>query len=93
MSPGAALTFAVAFAALVAAGMLSHDVGAQTNCLRLEDARAWLWKHHGEREVWEDPTGTDERVVIFRNSQTGSATVLRLFENGTACLLDDGRDI
>ena len=92
MSPTTALTFAIAFAALMAAGMLSHDVEAQTNCLRLEDARAWLWKHYGEREILEDPASVENRLVVFRNSQTGSATVLRLLENGTACLLDENRE-
>ena len=92
MSPTTAFTLLIAFAALMAAGMLSRDVEARTNCLRLEDARAWLFKHHGEREVWEDPAGAEERMVIFRNSETGSATILQLFDDGTACLLDDGGD-
>ena len=92
MSPTTAVTFAFAFAALVAAGLLCRDVGAQTNCLRLEDARAWLWTQYGEREILEDPASDDDRIVIFRNSQTESATILRLSENGTVCLLDEGRD-
>jgi hypothetical protein len=93
MSRSTVVTFALTVVALMAAGILTEQADAGTNCLRIEDARDWLWRNHGEREVWVGPKSPAKRIIVFRNPQTGSATVLRLLEDGIVCQLHEGQDI
>ena len=93
MSRSTVLTFGLTVVALMAAGKLTGHVDAGTTCLRIEDARDWLWRNHGEREVWVGPESPAKRIIVFRNTQTGSATVMRLLEDGIVCHLHEGQDI
>ena len=91
MSRSPALTFALTVLALIALRILTEHVGAGTSCLRIEDARDWLWRNHGEREVWVGPESPSERIIVFRNALTGSATVMQLLDDGIVCQLNEGQ--